>query len=294
MLVMNSIRHFFSYAGRIEWVLIAAVAAGAAPPPEREYLVYFGTYTTNNDIAQPVDARSKGIYFARFKPETGDMTEPELAAEADNPSFLAIHPSHRFLYAVNESDKNSVSSFAIDAATGKLTPLNSVSSGGEGPCQVSLDKTGQYLLVANFGSGAASVRRVNEDGSLGERTALVQHTGSSVNPQWQTGPHAHWTGVSADNRFAIVVDLGVDKVFVYRFDPEKGSLEPNDPPFVKVKPGYGPRHFAFHPKGKFGYLLNELSGALITFAWDAARGTLREIQDVRHSAQRLHRREPQR
>jgi len=166
-------------------------------------LVYFGAYTGTGP------GQSKGIYFSRFDAAKADAPDPELAVETDSPSYLALHPNHRFVYAVNESGATgAVSSFAIDPATSKLTLLNKVNSGGSGPCYLAVDKTGKYLMVANFTAGNASVLRIKDDGSLGEQTALVQHTGSSINPAWQQGPRAHWVGFSPDNRFAIVVNLG--------------------------------------------------------------------------------------
>lgn len=263
-------------AAVVTLIIVTMTVCRAAQGPRGESLVYIGTYTSQSGPSQ-----SKGIYVSRFRTDTGEGSDPVLAAETDNPSFLAIHPSRRFLYSTNETGaRSSVSSFAIEPATGKLTLLNRVASGGQGPCQISVDRTGNYLLVANFVSGNAAVLRLKGDGSLGEQTALVQQSGSSVNPQWQSGPHAHWAGFSPDDRFAIVANIGNDQMFVYRFDAANGSLAPNDPSSVKMKPGYGPRHFTFHPNGKFGYLLNQLSGALIVFGWDADRGVLNQIQDI--------------
>jgi 6-phosphogluconolactonase len=143
-----------------------------------------------------------------------------------------------------------------------------------------VDKTGRNVLVANYGSGSVACLPVKEDGRLAEASAFIQHTGSSVNPQRQQGPHAHSVNMSPDNRFAMVADLGLDEVLVYRFDPVKGSLAANDPPFAKVKPGSGPRHFAFHPGGKFAYVINELASTVTALAYDARRGILSEVQTV--------------
>lgn len=245
---------------------------GAPLAADDEYLVYIGTYTRG---------QSKGIYVSRFRPATGALSEPEVAAETDNPSFVAADPSGRFLYATNESGENgSVSAFAIDRATGKLGLLNRVSSGGNGPCHLVVDQTGRNLLVANFASGSIALFRLREDGSLGERTAFVQHSGSSVNPNWQKGPHAHSVGFSPGNRFALVTDLGLDKVLVYRFDAAAGSLDPKPASLAQVPPGSGPRHFAFHPDGKFVYVLNQLTGTLVGFAWDESCGALDPIQNI--------------
>lgn len=242
-----------------------------------EYFVYVGSYTGE---------KSKGIYVCRLDAPAGRLGSLELAAEVANPSFLAVHPNHRFVYAVSEVSQYEgqktgyVSAFEIDRKTGKLTPLNRISSRGSGPCHLVVDKTGRNVLVANYGSGSVAVLPIKQDGLLGDASAFVQHSGSSVNPKRQQGPHAHCVSLSPDNRFACVVDLGLDEVLVYRFDPQKGSLTPNDPPFAKVNPGAGPRHFTFHPGGKFAYVINEIQSTITVFAYDAHRGALRELQTV--------------
>ena len=241
------------------------------------YLVYVGTYTT---------IKSKGIYAYRFEADSGRLTSLGLAAESVNPSFLAVDPSRRFLYAVNEiSDyaggrSGGVSAFAIDRATGKLTFLNEVSSRGREPCHVSLDKTGKFVMAANYGGGSVAVFPVLADGRLSEASAFVQHHGSSVNPERQEGPHAHSIAPSPDNRFVLAADLGLDRLLVYHFDPAQGSLKPNDPPFATVKPGAGPRHFAFHPSDRFVYTINEMGSTITAFSYDAMRGSLRELETV--------------
>lgn len=253
--------------------LIPALAALAA---SNRFLVYFGTYTGGK-------SPSKGIYVARFDAGTGTVSDPELAAEITNPSFLAIHPNRRFLYAVGETggpQGGSVTAFVIERPGGRLKQLNQVSSRGRGPCHIAVDATGRYVLVVNYTSGSTAVIAIRDDGSLGESTAFVQHQGSSVNPKRQEGPHAHSVNLSPDNRFAIVADLGLDQVLVYRFDAARGTLEPNDPPFARVAPGSGPRHFAFHPTGRFAYVINELASTITAFRWDGQRGILTELQTV--------------
>ncbi|MCW5980631.1 MAG: lactonase family protein [Bryobacteraceae bacterium] len=246
--------------------------------PAAEYFVYFGTYTRPEG--------GKGIYVARFDSTTGKVGEPTLAAETSNPSFVAIHPNHRFLYAVSESygqggeKAGAVTSFAIDRATGKLKSLNTVSSKGGGPCHLNVDKTGKCVSVANYGTGSVAALPIKEDGTLGEATAFIQHAGSSADPKRQRGPHAHSVNYSADNRFLIAADLGLDQVIVYRFDPAKCSLAANDPPYAKVNGGAGPRHFTFHPKGRFAYAINEMQNTVTAFSWDAAKGALKEIQTI--------------
>jgi 6-phosphogluconolactonase len=256
------------------------------------YFMYVGTYTGFKYVHHSRtfgkgEGHSQGIYVSRFRPETGDLGEPELAAEMINPSFLVISPNHRFLYAVSEDpvsvgpplDHSSyVSAFAIDPATGRLRLLNTAPASGTSTCFISMDKTGRHVLLANFGSGSVSVLRVRDDGSLGELTSFMQNVGRSVDPSIQTEPHPHSIVVSPDNRYAIVSDLGLDKVLIFRFDAESGRLSPPDPPFATVYPGGGPRHFTFDPSGQFGYQLSEMSGILDVYRWNPSRGTLTTVQ----------------
>jgi 6-phosphogluconolactonase len=273
------------------FVLAFAALAGQA----QDFYMYFGTYTGFKFVAHSAtigvgESHSKGIYVSRFHAATGVMDEPELAAEILNPSFLTVHPNHQSLYAVSEDPlslgppldhASYVSAFAVDHATGKLRLLNTVPTGGTSTCYVSMDKTGRFVLMANFGSGSISVVRVKDDGSLGEQTAFVQHLGHGrVDLPVQSGPHPHTIAVSPDNRYVIVSDLGVDKVFIYHFDAVTGRLSPLDPPFAAVEPGGGPRRFLFDPAGGFGYQLNEMGSTLITFAWDPAQGSLTRVQEV--------------
>ncbi len=267
---------------RVVRVLAAVVVCGAAgslaqSAPKGDYFVYLGTYT---------DGQSKGIYAFKFHAATGKFEKPELVGESENPSFLAIHPGRRFLYAVNETDNfggqkaGAVTAFAIDFKTGKLARLNQVSSRGAAPCHLVVDKTGKCVLVANYYGGSVAAFPIKEDGSLGEASAFIQHSGSSVDKQRQEGPHAHSIYTTADNRFAIVGDLGLDEVLVYKLDAAKGTLTPNDPPFAKTNPGAGPRHFALRPDAKFGYSINEMQSTATAFTFDSARGALNAIQTI--------------
>jgi 6-phosphogluconolactonase len=269
---MKTIRQLSIPLAALLVALLLSPLLGAA---EGEYLAYVGTYTGK---------KSQGIYVYRFQAATGRVTPLGLAAESVSPSFLAVHSNGRFLYAVNETggrgQKGGVSAFTIDSPTGKLRPLNKVSSQGAGPCHLSLDKTGKTVFVANYDSGSVAAFPIKEDGSLGEASAFVQHTGSGPVPKRQRGPHAHWIEASADNRFVLAADLGLDEVLVYRFDPAKGTLTPNDPPFGKVPPGAGPRHFAFHPGARFGYVINEMGSSVTAFAYDASRGALTPLQTI--------------
>jgi len=259
-------------------LLFTHYAGGAERPAGKsKYLVYVGTYTGK---------QSKGIYAYRFDPATDQLTSLGLAAESVNPSFLAVEPTRRFLYAVNEISQyegrssGGVSAFAIVPGTGKLTFLNEVPSGGAGPCHVSVDKTGRYVLVANYGGGSVAVLPILKDGHLGEPSAFVQHKGASINPQRQEGPHAHSIYTSPDNRFVISADLGLDEVLIYRFDAGKGTLTPNYPAFAVTSSGAGPRHFAFHPNGKFGYVIDEMLSTITAFSYDQASGALDVIQTI--------------
>lgn len=242
-----------------------------------DFFVYIGTYTNKG---------SEGIYLYRLDTAAGTLASLGLAAKAPDPSFLAIHPDGRHLYAVSEifnfegKKGGAVSAFELDPKTGSLTLLNKVSTKGTGPCHVTVDKTGRDVLVANYGGGSVAVLPLTQDGRLEEASAFIQHTGSSVNPQRQKEPRAHSINVSPDNRFALVADLGLDQVLVYRFDPAKGSLTANEPPFARVNPGAGPRHFSFHPDGKFAYVINEMQSTITAFSWDAAGGILKEIQTI--------------
>jgi len=237
--------------------------------------VYVGTYTGGGENA------SKGIYRSMLDLQTGELSSPVLAAEARNPSFLEIHPNGKSLYAVSEAGASGrVFAYAIDPATGDLKPFNDRPTGGSGPCHVNLDHAGRNVLVANYNSGSASVIPVRPDGGLAEPAGFVQHEGSSVNPARQKGPHAHSVNVSADDRFAFVADLGLDKIMIYRLDTSTGKITPNDPPSAQLKAGAGPRHLAFDPAGKHAYVINELDSTITAFDYDAASGALKEIQTV--------------
>jgi len=242
-----------------------------------DYYVYVGTYT---------GPKSRGIYVYKLASATGELTPLGLAGESDNPAFLAVHPNHRFLYAVNEINQfegqhsGSVSAFSIDRKTGKLTFLNAVASGDPGPCHLTVDHTGKYLLVANYNIGSVAAFQLHADGRLGKRTAFQPHTGHSVDPKRQEAPHAHSVYMSPDNRFAVSADLGTDQVYVYRFDSSDGTLTPNQPPSAAVPPGTGPRHLAFDPRGKFAYAIEEMGSSLTAFSYDAAQGVLHPLDTI--------------
>lgn len=265
--------------------LLAAVILPSLPQPgysaandtaKSKYLVYIGTYT---------GPKSKGIYAYRFDAAALKLESVGLVGEIVRPSFLTVHPNQRFLYAVSELGNDgkvngSITAFAIDRKSGMLTPLNTVSSGGGGSCHLVVDKTGKALVVANYGSGRVASFKVEPDGRLSDPISVIQHSGSSVDRHRQTGPHAHAVVLSADNRFVFVPDLGLDQIRIYRLDAATAQLTPNDPPFVTVKAGSGPRHFAFSPNGRFAYSIHEMGSMVTAWAYTAASGSLAQVQTI--------------
>jgi len=239
--------------------------------------VYIGTYTNQ---------KSKGIYLSTLDLTTGALTPAKLVAETVSPAFLAIHPSHRFLYAVNEVEnfggKNSgaISAFSIDSNTGKLKFLNQQSSSGRFPCYLVVDNSGRNVLVANYWGGSVAVLPIQTDGRLGKVSSLVQNTDHRVNPRCQKEPHAHSINLDPANRFAIVADLGLDKVLVYPFDPAAGTLTANESPSVSVESGAGPRHVAFHPSGHFAYVITEMFCTVTAFTYNTGFGALKPIHTI--------------
>src|SRR5712664_2492499 len=260
-LPMKTTRQVFAFSLLIA-SLVFSIAGGSADKPSanRKYLVFVGTYTAKTE--------SKGIYTYEFDANSGKLAPKGVAAETPDPSWVAVHPSGKYLYAANEAGKAStVSAFAVDAKSGKLTLLNQIPSLGEDPCHLSFDKTGKYLLVANYSSGTIAVFPILADGRLGEHTALVKDQGATgPNKERQEAPHAHWIGVRPGNLFAFVADLGLDEVLMYRFDANKGSLVPHEPAFATLEAGAGPRHIAIHSNGRFVYVLNELKSTVTVFS----------------------------
>jgi 6-phosphogluconolactonase len=240
--------------------------------------VYVGTSTAPN--------KGKGIYLLELDLGSGALTSKGLVAETTSPSVLALRPGRKSLYAVNEVNSfggksaGSVSAFAIDAKTGDLTALNAQTSGGAGPCYVTVDPTGSCVLVANYWAGSLEVLPIEADGKLGSPTSLIQHKGSSVNKARQEGPHAHSVDLDPTGRLAVAADLGLDKLMVYRLDPRAGTLTPNVPPYADLAPGSGPRHLAFHPDGRHAYVINELASTVTVFDLDPSRGTFSELQTI--------------
>lgn len=248
---------------------IATAWSGAAPQGGR--LMFVGTYTGPS---------SRGIHAFRFDETTGALTSLGLAAETPNPSFLTASADGRFVFAVNEvssfdgESSGSVTSFAVDRATGRLTPLGVQSTQGGAPCHLALDQTGRFLAVANYSGGNFVVLPVGADGRLGPVQANLRNTGSGPNTSRQNGPHAHMVQFDAGNRHLLGADLGLDRVFVYAFDEQSGALPATPSSAAAVTPGAGPRHFAFHPSQPLLYVINELSSTIEALEWDNATGQL--------------------
>jgi 6-phosphogluconolactonase len=253
-----------------------------------EMLVYIGTYTEpiRFGTGKILEGKGEGIYLYRMHPATGALEFDSKTTGVVNPSYLAVDPTQRFLYAVNElktyEDKptGTVSAFAVDPKTGKLEFLNKRLTHGTDPCHVVVDGKSRYAFVANFMSGSVCVLPVRKDGSLGEASDFIQHLGSSVDPVRQKGPHAHSVTLDKANRFAFVPDLGLDKLMVYTFDRTRGMLERHAIPWIKVKPGAGPRHVALHPSGRFAFLINELDSTVTALSFDGKKGVFMELQVV--------------
>jgi 6-phosphogluconolactonase len=263
-------RRFLPVLASAAMILLPGLARAAAPAVAKEFYVYYGS---------PLGGLGNGIASGRFDAATGKLTPPALLAQAEGPSFLALAADGRHLYACFEGS-NEVGAYAVDAATGALRPLNIQPAGGGGPCHISLDRTGRFALVANYGGGSVAVFPVGANGALGSRTAFDQHTGGGPNRDRQEGPHAHGIITDPSNRFALCADLGNDTIHLYRFDARAGTLAPHAA--VKLAPGAGPRHLLFSPNGRALFCLNELDGTLTTFDWDSDKGALTKPEVTRN------------
>ncbi len=243
----------------------------------REYLLYVGTYT---------GGASKGIYACRFSAESAALSPMGLVAETVNPSFLCVHPGGRSLYALSEISRHEeqstglVTAYAIDRKAGALVFLNKVPSCGAGPCHISTDNTGRSALIANYAGGSVTAIGILNDGSLGSVRSFLQHSDSSGHERPGRRPHAHGAFVSGDNRFAVVPDLGLDRLFIYKFDEDNGTFEPVEKSHVDLELGAGPRHFAFHPSGRYGYVICETDSTVRAFHCDRVPGSLRQFDVV--------------
>ena len=273
-------REFLKFAGLSAFGLVLPERAFARLPGAeraRELLVYVGTYTTG---------KSEGIYLYRLNLSSGKLRHVATTRGVVNPSFLALAPSRRYLYAVNELEEfagrksGAVSAFAVDQTTGELRLLNQQPSLGADPCYVDVAAGGRFVLIANYTGGNVTVFPVERDGGLGEATDMKQGQGSSVNRERQQGPHAHCIVLDPTNQFAYSCDLGTDKIMIFRFDARNGKLLPAEQPWGQMKPGAGPRHLAFYPGGKYVFVLNELSSTVTAFARDREKGSLKELQTL--------------
>lgn len=236
-----------------------------------DMFVYFGSHGAGPHI---------GFSVAHFDTDTGILTKPAFLEEAVAPAYFVIRPDGRRLYTCNSSPGSSVSAYAIDPATAKLTFLNQQPSGGGDPSYVSLDPSGRYLMVANFLGGSVAVFALRPDGSIGTRTAFVQNIGASLDEKDPKHAHAHSIRFDPSHRFVLVADLGLDKILVYRLNPRTGALTPNDPPFASEAPGSGPRHTAFDPQDRYVYAINETASSIVRFGWDSNRGVLTQYETV--------------
>jgi len=236
--------------------------------------IYIGTDTAPD--------KGQGIYLTYLNLMTGELSPPQLAAETVNPTFLALHPSHKFLFAAsnvslpNHPAEGAATAFAIDPSTGKLTMINQQPSGGPGPCHVSIAPDGRHLVLGNYTGGSFAVLPVDADGKLAEPGCVIQDDNSDPARR----PHGHCSQFDPTGKFVVGDDLGLDKIFVFRFDPGSGVLTSNAPPAADTVRRAGPRHFAFHPNGKWGYNINELNSTMGAYAWDARRGVLTEMQTL--------------
>jgi 6-phosphogluconolactonase len=275
---MMSSKTGISYvAAAVAMVLcLHGLRAEAQSKSNKEYLIYIGTYGT----------KAKGIYAYRTDGKMENPNSRGLVAETTNPFALAASPDHRVLYATNMGHSydgqvsGSVSAFAIDDQTGKLSAIDQVASRGADPAYISLDKTGKFALVANYTSGNVAVFSLRPDGGLGHMVSSDQHTGTGADPKRQSGPRPHSIGVSADNRFVLAADLGLDKIFVYRFNSETGAITHVPEDDGGTTPGVGPRHFVFTRNGKYVYVADEMGSTITGFAYDAATGSLRKLEEI--------------
>jgi 6-phosphogluconolactonase len=255
-----------------------SLAQRSERPQSGKYWVYVGTANYNG-------APSQNLYLCNFDSESGELKLIGLAAETANPGFLALTPDQRYLYSTNEvgefdgAKTGGVSSFRVDSKTGKLKLLNQVHSLGANPAYITISRNGKFVLVPSYYGGTVSLP-ISADGSLGAPTGKVKESGTGVNPQRQESSHPHSVVLSPDNRFAIAVDLGLDKLFVYKFDQETGLLQASTPPFAEAPPGSGPRHLAFAPDAKFAYVVNELQSTVSTYSYDARGGVFRLRQTI--------------
>ncbi len=288
-----------SFVTAVSSLVIAPALAGARQVggSSRPILACVGTYSSPQG-PEGSKGRGQGIYVFEMNPTTGALSQREVFADASNPSWLALDPSRTHLYAANETatfngtHSGSVSAISVDRANGHLKLLNTVSSEGAGPAHLSIHPSGKFVLVANYAGGTIAVLPIGSDGKLGAPTDVKTDHGPVGSAQAASGPpgsfaisghdhpHAHMIHADPSGRFVLSTDLGLDRIYVWKFDTASGKLSPNDPPFVSLPSGDGPRHFVFHPNARWVYLLQEESSTLVTFDWNASQGTLHPKQTV--------------
>jgi 6-phosphogluconolactonase len=261
-----------------QFQFIANAASDQMNSSKNDMLVFFGTYTSG---------ASKGIYSYKFDCKNGSLTPlSSTDKEIKNPSFLAIHPDGKHLYAVSEVGQvngkpgGTLWCYSINQKNGKLTFVNKQDTGGSGPCHVSLDHSGKVALAANYDSGSIASFALKEDGSIAEATSKIQHQGSSIDPDRQSGPHAHSINASPDNHYVLVADLGLDKILTYKLDPKNATLQTAEIPFSKTPDGGGPRHLFFHPNENYVYVCNEMKSSVSAYKYSSEDGSMSLIQTI--------------
>ncbi|MBN2213490.1 MAG: lactonase family protein [Bacteroidales bacterium] len=258
-------------------IVLLAIGCRTGHRPAVKEIIYVGTFDERG---------SQGIYVFDFIRDSVSFRLLQTVPNQKSPSFLEIHPSGRFLYAVNRSsvidgkEWGTLSAFSIDQNTGMIVFINEQSTYGRGPCHISFSRSGNHAFVSNYNDGSLVVYGVNDDGSAGDSLQLIRHHGKSINALRQESPHVHSAIMSPDDRFLYVSDLGIDKVMIYEFNPGSGLLRSASTPYYEVRPGSGPRHFTIHPNGRFAYLAEELSSTTSVFKRDTALGTLTRIQRI--------------
>jgi 6-phosphogluconolactonase len=250
--------------------MLSVLTMGMLASFAQDNYMLVGTYTRG---------KSEGIYVYKFNSSTGEINQVSTVF-SENPSYLAISPDKKYVYAANESGKGKggVSAFSFDKATGKLTAINQQSSNGDDPCYISVDKSNKFVVVGNYSGGNFSVYPIQQDGGIGEAVQTIQHTGMSVNKERQEGPHVHSVVFSPDGKYLTVVDLGTDKITLYPFDSNKPKPVTEKGIETSSSPGSGPRHIIFHPTDSYAYVIEEISGNVS--AYKVENGSLSRIQTI--------------
>ena len=262
-----------SALGISTFMALAATSQAGSP----SCWVYFGTSATGSN---------RGLYLSKLNQETGALSAAVRVSDKSDSVFVAFSPDRRHLYSLTEipgpggRPSEAIETYEVDAGSGQLRSIGERAVDGSEACHISVDPTGRCVLTANYDAHYVEVFPILGDATVGERSCLVRHSGSGPNASRQESAHPHSINVDPSGRFAIVADLGLDRVYVYRLDAAKGTLSPNDPPFAAVAPGAGPRHFAFHPDGRHAFVINEMGGTLTAFNWDEAKGVLSPFETV--------------